>query len=98
MFVFGNLLGAFAQILHMILQLYIWIVIIAALVTWVNPDPYNPIIRFLRGATEPVLYRIRRYLPMAGGIDFSPFVLILLLYFVDLFVVKTLSEIAFRIR
>jgi len=98
MFVFGNLLGAFAQILHMILQAYIWVVIIAALVTWVNPDPYNPIIRFLRGATEPVLYRIRRYLPMAVGIDFSPFILILLLYFVDLFVVKTLSEIAFRIR
>jgi len=98
MFVFGNLLGAFAQILHMLLQAYIWIVIIAALVTWVNPDPYNPIIRFLRGATEPVLYRIRRYLPTASGIDFSPFILILLLYFVDLFVVKTLSEIAFRLR
>lgn len=98
MFVFGNLLGAFAQILHMILNVYIWIVIIAALIAWVNPDPYNPIVRFLRGATEPAFYRIRRYLPMAGGIDFSPFVLILLLYFVDMFVVKTLSEIAYRIR
>ncbi len=98
MFVFGNLLGAIAQVLHMIIQVYIWIVIISALITWVNPDPYNPIVRFLRGSTEPVLYRIRRYLPMAGGIDFSPFILILLLYFVDMFVVRTLSEIAYRIR
>lgn len=98
MFVFGNMLSAVAQILHMIISVYIWIVIIAALITWVSPDPYNPIVRFLRGATEPVLYRIRRYLPMAGGIDFSPFVLILLLYFVDLFVVKTLGEMAYRLH
>jgi YggT family protein len=98
MFVFGNMLGAVAQILHIILHVYIWIVIIAALITWVSPDPYNPVVRFLRGATEPILYRIRRYLPMAGGIDFSPFVLILLLYFVDLFVVKTLGEMAYRLR
>ena len=92
------MLGAFAQILHMIISVYIWIVIISALITWVNPDPYNPIIRFLRGATEPLLYRVRRFLPPMGGIDFSPFVLILFLYFVDMFVVKTLSDIAFRLR
>lgn len=98
MFIFGNMLGAFAQILHMIISVYIWIVIISALITWVNPDPYNPIIRFLRGATEPLLYRVRRFLPPMGGIDFSPFVLILFLYFVDMFVVKTLSDIAFRLR
>ena len=98
MFIFGNMLGAIAQILHMIISVYIWIVIISALITWVNPDPYNPIIRFLRGATEPLLYRVRRFLPPMGGIDFSPFVLILFLYFVDMFVVKTLSDIAFRLR
>jgi YggT family protein len=98
MFVLGNLLGAVAQILHMIVSLYIWVVIIAALISWVNPDPYNPVVRFLRGATEPLLYRIRRFLPVAGGIDFSPLVLILLLYFADMFVVKTLSEIAYKMR
>ncbi len=98
MFVFGNLLGAVAQILHMIISLYIWVVIIAALISWVNPDPYNPVVRFLRAATEPLLYRIRRYLPVGGGIDFSPLLLILLLYFADMFVVKTLSEIAYKMR
>lgn len=98
MFVFGNLLTAFAQILHMIISVYIWVVIISALITWVNPDPYNPIVRFLRGATEPLLYRIRRYLPVFGGIDFSPFVLILVLYFVDSFLVKTLIDVAYRLR
>lgn len=98
MFVFGNLLGAVAQVVHMAISIYIWIVIISALISWVNPDPYNPIIRFLRGATDPVLYRIRRYLPAIGGIDFSPLVLILLLYFVDMFLVKTLIDISYRLR
>jgi len=98
MFIFGNLLGAVAQIAHMIISVYIWVVIIAALLSWVNPDPYNPVVRFLRGATDPVLYRIRRFLPVFGGIDFSPFVLILILYFLDMFVVKTLSDFAYRLR
>ncbi len=98
MFIFGNLLNAVAQILHMVISLYIWIVIIAALVTWVNPDPYNPIVRFLRSVTEPILYRIRRYLPMAGGIDFSPLILILALYFVDMFVVRSVQEVAYHLR
>jgi YggT family protein len=98
MFVFGNFLQAVAQILHMAINIYVWIVIISALSSWLNPDPYNPIVRFLRGATEPLLYRIRRFLPMAGGIDFSPLVLILALYFVDMFVVRTLSDIASGLR
>jgi YggT family protein len=98
MFVLGNLLTAVATLLHMVISVYIWVVIIAALISWVSPDPYNPVVRFLRGATEPLLYRIRRYLPAFGGMDFSPFILILLLYFVDIFLVKTLSDLAFRVR
>lgn len=98
MFIFGNLLNAFAQLLHMIISVYIWIVIISTVITWVSPDPYNPIIRFLKGATEPLLYRLRRYLPALGGMDFSPFILILFLYFVDMFVVRTLIEVAYRLR
>ncbi|MEK6775375.1 MAG: YggT family protein [bacterium] len=98
MFILGNLLSAVAQIAHMIITVYIWIVIISALISWVNPDPYNPVVRFLKGATDPVLYRIRRYLPVFGGIDFSPFVLILVLYFMDSFVVKTLSDLAYRLH
>ena len=98
MFVLANLLAAVASILHMVISLYIWIVIIAALITWVGPDPYNPVVRFLRGATEPALYRVRRYVPVLGGIDFSPWVLILLLYFTDIFVVGTLQDLAMRLR
>jgi YggT family protein len=98
MFVLGNLLTAVATLLHMVISVYIWVVIIAALISWVSPDPYNPVVRFLRGATEPLRYRIRRYLPAFGGMDFSPFILILLLYFVDIFLVKTLSDLAFRVR
>lgn len=98
MFILANLLSAVAQISHMIITVYIWIVVISALISWVNPDPYNPVVRFLKGATDPVLYRIRRYLPVFGGIDFSPFVLILVLFFLDSFVVKTLSDLASRLH
>ena len=98
MFVFANLLTAVASILHMVISVYIWVVIIAALITWVGPDPYNPVVRFLRGATEPLLYQVRRYVPVFGGIDFSPWVLILLLYFTDIFVVGTLQDLAVRLR
>lgn len=98
MFILANLLSAVAQIAHMIITVYIWIVVVSALISWVNPDPYNPVVRFLRGATDPVLYRIRQYLPVFGGIDFSPFVLILALFFLDSFVVKTLSDFAYRLH
>jgi YggT family protein len=55
MFVFGNLIGAVAHILDWILEIYMWVIIISALLSWVNPDPYNPVVRFLRAVTEPVL-------------------------------------------
>jgi len=80
MFVLGNLLAAVANILHMILMGYMWVIIIRALISWVNPDPYNPIVRTLYAVTEPVLSRLRRKLPLfAGSIDFSPIVVILII-------------------
>ena len=94
----SNFLTAAAVVISWILKIYMWIIIARAILSWVSPDPYNPVVRFLRGATEPLLYRIRRYLPAFGGMDFSPFILILLLYFVDIFLVKTLSDLAFRVR
>ncbi len=72
MFVLANLLNAFAQILHYVLNIYMWIIIIRALLSWVNPDPYNPIVRFLYQVTEPVLDQVRKRLPYIGGIDISP--------------------------
>lgn len=95
MFVFGNFIYAIAQILDLVIVAYIWIIIIRALLSWVNPDPYNPIVRFLYNITEPVLYRVRRVVPATmGGIDFSPWIVILGLYFLQYFLVPTLRRFA----
>ena len=71
MFVFGNLLTAIAKVLDVVLVIFMWIVIARAILSWVNPDPYNPIVRFIHNITEPVLYQIRKRIPLNfGGIDF----------------------------
>jgi YggT family protein len=99
MFLVANFLYGIAAVLGLVLNLYMWIVIIAALLTWVNPDPRNPIVRFLYNATEPLLYRVRRTIPVfVGGIDFSPLIVIAAIYFLQIFLVGSLQEIAFRLR
>ena len=99
MFVAGNLLGALATVLSMVLWAYMWIIIARALVSWVNPDPWNPIVQFLHRATEPALAPIRRWLPTwRWGIDVSPLVAILVIYFVQGFVVSSLRDLAWRLR
>lgn len=99
MFVFSNLLGAIASVLQLTLTLYMWIVIARALISWVNPDPYNPIVRFLYNATEPLLYRVRRSLPVfAGGFDLSPLVVLIAIYFLEAFLVTSLRDLAFSLR
>lgn len=99
MFVFSNLLMAFAKILDIVLTTYMWIIIARAILSWVNPDPYNPIVRFLYSITEPVLYAIRRRIPFAfGGIDFSPMIVILVLLFLQNFLVPSLREMALVLR
>jgi YggT family protein len=97
MFIISNLLMALAQILHIALNLYMWIVIARAILSWVSPDPYNPIVRFLYNVTEPVLHAIRRRVPLFfGGIDFSPMIVILAIYFLDSFLVSSLAGMAIR--
>ena len=98
MFIIGNFLSAIAVILDTVLTIYMWIIIITALMSWVNPDPYNPIVRFLHGVTEPVLSPIRRMIGYGLGVDFSPMVVILGILFVKYFLVASLREIAFRLR
>ena len=98
MFILANLLDALAVIISYLLTIYMWIIIIRALISWVNPDPYNPIVRFLYQITEPVLYPIRRRLPFMGGIDLSPIVVLLIIVFLQAFLVKTLSELAVRLK
>jgi YggT family protein len=99
MFILVNLLGAVAAILHFVLTIYMWLIIIRALLSWVNPDPYNPIVRFLYQATEPVLYQVRRYLPLRGlAIDISPIVVFVIILFLDQFLVGTLQDIVIRLK
>ena len=96
MFIIGHFLNALAIILHIAITGYMWIIIIRALLSWVNPDPYNPIVRFLYNVTEPVLYAVRRKLPFFfGGIDFTPMLVILVLVFLDYFLVPTLTSMAY---
>ncbi|WP_458701242.1 YggT family protein [Sulfurospirillum sp. 1307] len=91
MIILQTLIEALAQILHMVINIYIWVVIISALITWVRPDPYNPIVQVLRRLTEPVYASIRRYIPtIIGGVDLAPIIIILALQFLDLFAVKLL--------
>lgn len=95
MFVANNFIMAMAQLIDFVLTAYMWIIIGRAVVSWVNADPYNPIVRVLYEATEPLLGRIRRVLPMSmGGIDFSPMVLIVIIMFLQSFLVPTLKQIA----
>lgn len=96
MFVFTNFLTAIASILDILLTLYMWVVIISALITWINPDPYNPIVRTLRSLTEPVFMWVRRNLPfvVVSGIDLSPLVVILGIQFLQMFLVNTLMQLA----
>jgi len=98
MFMLGNFIMALAKLINFALSAYIWVVIGSAVISWVNPDPYNPIVRFLRQATEPLLSRIRRVLPALGGLDLSPMVLILIIVFLQSFLVPTLQQIALSLQ
>ncbi|MCK5418762.1 MAG: YggT family protein [Desulfobacterales bacterium] len=95
MLVFRNLLIAVATVLDYVMVIFMFITIARAVLSWVSPDPYNPIVRFIHNVTEPVLYQIRKKLPMMyGGIDFSPIVVILIIIFLRIFVVGSLEGLA----
>lgn len=96
MFVLSNFLVAAARVLDLVLQLYTFIIIARALISWVSPDPFNPIVQFLNRATEPVLGPIRRLLP-PSGIDVSPIIVLFAIYFLRTFLVSTLMDIAYSL-
>ncbi|ULA64001.1 MAG: hypothetical protein LZF86_110701 [Nitrospira sp.] len=98
MFVFGNVLLGVATVLDYVLWLYMWIIIARALISWVNPDPWNPIVQFLDRATEPVLAPIRRWMGWRMGIDLSPIIAILALTFLQFAVVQSLKDLALRMN
>jgi YggT family protein len=88
---------ALAGLVDFLLTAYMWIIIGRAIISWVNADPYNPIVRFLYEATEPLLSRIRNLIPLSmGGIDFSPMILIMVIMFLQSFLVPTMKQIAMR--
>jgi YggT family protein len=95
MFIIGNFIAAVATVIDYVLLFFMWIVIARAVLSWVNPDPYNPIVRFIHNVTEPVLYRIRAFLPVSfGGIDLSPIVVFLGVIFLRRFLVASLMRLS----
>ena len=100
MFVVGNLVQAIAIILEKVLSLYSIVIMIAVLISWVSPDPFNPIVQLLRSITEPFFGWIRQRLPFAviGMIDLSPLVAILLIQLIQMAVIRSLFELGLRLR
>lgn len=100
MFILANLLISISKVLEVILSILYWLILIRAIISWVNPDPFNPIVQFLERTTEPILYPIRRFL-LGGfkfGIDISPIIAFLLIMFLRSFLVRTLLDIAIRLK
>jgi YggT family protein len=100
MFVLSNFLVATANVLDILLTILYWLILIRALISWVNPDQYNPIVQFLYKTTEPILYPIRKLLPLglSFGIDISPIIAFLAIMFLKSFLVRTLMDLAIRLR
>lgn len=98
MFIIAEFLKATATVLQIALNLYMWIIIIRALLSWVNPDPYNPIVQILHQLTDPVMNRVRNWIGMGGmGIDFSPIIIILAIVFLQQFLVTSLRMLAVQL-
>ncbi|MBN1870210.1 MAG: YggT family protein [Candidatus Omnitrophica bacterium] len=97
MFVLGNLIRALASVIDIVLNIFFWLIFVRALISWVNPDPYNAIVQFLYRVTEPVLQPIRRLLPPMG-FDLSPIIAFIAIIFLRGFLVATLVDISYQLR
>jgi YggT family protein len=99
MFVFGNLFSTIGSILNMLLTIYFWVIFVRALLSWIRPDPYNPIVRTICKLVDPVTYRISKIIPTrVGMIDLAPFILMLIVMFLQEFLVKTIFNMGMRMR
>jgi YggT family protein len=100
MFILANFITAIANILDVLLNLVYWLVIIRALISWVNPDPANAIVQFLYKVTDPILEPIRRRMPLnfRFGIDISPIIVILLIMFLRSFLIRSLFDLSMWVR
>ncbi len=97
MFIVGNLLIAIGSVLHIIIYFFYIVIIIAAVLSWLRPNPYHPLIITIYKLSDIVVNPIRRFIPPIGFIDISPFIALLILYFVDLFVVKTILQLGYML-
>ncbi len=97
MFIISNFLFAMARIVDIILIFFYWTILLRALISWVNPDPFNPVVQFLYRVTEPILQPIRRVVP-TGRIDFSPIIAFLVIIFLQAFLVASLRDLAYNLR
>lgn len=99
MYVIGNIILGFARVLDVVLNVALWVIVIRALISWVNPDPYNPIVQFLTRVTEPVLKPLRRLAPpWKLGIDLSPLIAILIILFLEYALVRSLMTFGSSLR
>ena len=94
MVIIQNLFSAMAEIIHLAITLYIYVIIARVVISWIRVNPYNSIVKFIYMITEPILLRIRRFIPNLGGLDISPMILIFILIFLDRFIVSTLRQLA----
>jgi len=100
MFIIANLIAAVAKVLDIVLTIYYWLILVRALISWVNPVPYSPLVQFLHKTTEPLLAPIRRFLPLGYsiGIDLSPVIAFFLIIFLRSFLVRTLIQLSIYLR
>ena len=98
MFVAGNLIATLAHLLDLAFNVYWWMIIIRVMVSWVSPDPFNPVVQFLHRATDPVLEPFRRVIPTIGMFDISPIVVLVLLRALQHFAVQSLMDFSWRLR
>ncbi len=99
MFVFGHFVTGIAYILDILLNIYFWIILIRAVLSWIQPNPYNPLVRTIYKLVDPVTYKISRIIPTrVGMIDFAPFILMILIVFLQRFLIRSLFELGTRIN
>jgi YggT family protein len=99
MFVFGNFVTGIAYILDMLLNIYFWIILIRVVLSWIQPNPYNPLVRTIHKLVDPVIYRISRIIPTRiGMIDFAPFILMIVIVFLQRFLIRSLFDLGVRMN
>lgn len=98
MSIFGNLIIVLANFLDIFFTVYSFVIIVSAVLSWVNPDPYNPIVRFIYRITEPFLHPIRKMIPLRLPIDISPMILLLLIYLLQQFLIPSIIEFGYRVK